>query len=246
MIAEILARLLEIEERDAVLGDLTESGSGPARAALEVARVVALRQVALWKTWRPWVALFGLAIPGAVLFNNLALTVGGAFRLYYWIWQNYADMDPAALRDTGFTLQRGIATTIWFSLLLCARGWFAGYALAAFAGKTLWLSSAVFALAFTAMSFAFGRSLLTFGATLVAASFVSGIRARGRLLAAPGPRTAIAAIAAVLFEVYISWLGLPRPFGLWGVRQALVNALSLWPAGFVVMEFLRARMVRRA
>ena len=49
----ITSQLLEPRERDAVLGDLTEVGANPVKAALEIIGLVLRRQAQLWKNWRP-------------------------------------------------------------------------------------------------------------------------------------------------------------------------------------------------
>ena len=49
-----LARALEPPERDAVLGDLAESGEGVGPAMRDLLGLIVRRQVGLWLSWRPW------------------------------------------------------------------------------------------------------------------------------------------------------------------------------------------------
>jgi hypothetical protein len=55
-----LSRLLEPNERDAVLGDIAEFNESSSQALWSVLGLVLRRQGALWKDWRPWVVLVGL------------------------------------------------------------------------------------------------------------------------------------------------------------------------------------------
>jgi hypothetical protein len=50
-----LSGMLEPAEREAVRGDLAESGAAAPRALGEVLGLVIRRQAALWKDWRPWI-----------------------------------------------------------------------------------------------------------------------------------------------------------------------------------------------
>src|SRR5437588_1036607 len=64
----VLARGLEPAERDAVLGDLAESGESAGAALYGLLNLIVRRQAGLWTEWRPWLALFGVAwIAGAPL-----------------------------------------------------------------------------------------------------------------------------------------------------------------------------------
>jgi hypothetical protein len=50
-------------ERQAVLGDIEESGTAGGRELLDVMGLVFLRQLASWKSWRPWVVTASLILP---------------------------------------------------------------------------------------------------------------------------------------------------------------------------------------
>jgi hypothetical protein len=64
---ELTAQLLERSEREAVLGDLEEAGESAWRGLVNVLGLVIRRQTILWKSWRPWLAAFGLALPASFL-----------------------------------------------------------------------------------------------------------------------------------------------------------------------------------
>src|ERR1700730_3159696 len=65
-LVEVAARLLERGEREAVSGDLLETGEATWRGLLDVLGLVIRRQLSHWKNWQPWLAMFGLALPGSL------------------------------------------------------------------------------------------------------------------------------------------------------------------------------------
>jgi hypothetical protein len=66
-LAEIATHLLQCDEREAVLGDLSETDESAWRGLLDVLGLVIRRQLLLWKSWRPWLSAFGLTLPGSFL-----------------------------------------------------------------------------------------------------------------------------------------------------------------------------------
>lgn len=79
-LVEGTAQLLEFEEREAVLGDLLEAREGVWRAVLDVVGLASRRQLLLWKSWRPWVAAFGVALPCSFQLMGFSLLVSSMFR----------------------------------------------------------------------------------------------------------------------------------------------------------------------
>jgi hypothetical protein len=63
---EAAARLLEPPEREAALGDLFEAHESSWEGLLGVLGLLFRRQAALWNDWRPWLASFGVALPGSL------------------------------------------------------------------------------------------------------------------------------------------------------------------------------------
>lgn len=57
---EMLAGWLDSAEREAVLGDLVESGNSEVASLCDLVGLVARRQTAPCRTARPWLALTGL------------------------------------------------------------------------------------------------------------------------------------------------------------------------------------------
>ncbi len=69
--------MLEPDEREAVRGDFAESGETSGQALRNVLGLVLRRQAALWKDWRPWLALVGLVAPLGVLLSLVARREAG-------------------------------------------------------------------------------------------------------------------------------------------------------------------------
>ena len=74
-LVDAASRLLERPEREVVLGDLYEAGMGAWKGLLDVLGLVVRRQAALWQSWRPWLAGFGLALPASFLLMGVSLSV---------------------------------------------------------------------------------------------------------------------------------------------------------------------------
>jgi hypothetical protein len=64
-LVDIASRILEPDERDAVQGDFAESGETGGQALRGLLGLLIRRHAALWKDWRPWLALVSLLAPMA-------------------------------------------------------------------------------------------------------------------------------------------------------------------------------------
>jgi hypothetical protein len=78
---ELTAQLLEPSEREAVLGDLTEAGERGWHALIEVLGLLIRQETILWKSWRPWLAAFGLALPASFLLMGFSVSVSWYARM---------------------------------------------------------------------------------------------------------------------------------------------------------------------
>jgi hypothetical protein len=126
-LTEVAAHLLRQEEREVVLGDLSEAQESPWRGLLNVLGLVTRRQLLLWKSWRPWLSGFGLALPCSFLLMGASIGVSQAYQhlglpgtfnqqplflcevllLALWSWSG------------GFVVGRLSRSTLWISVLLC-------------------------------------------------------------------------------------------------------------------------------
>src|ERR1700686_3180504 len=116
-LVEVAARVLEPCEREAVLGDLAEVGESAWCALIGVLGLLIRRQTVLWKSWRPWLAAFGLALPASFLLMGYSVSVS-------WYWRNFA----------------GLGAGFWFLIinmfLLGAWSWTSGFVVGSVSRRT--------------------------------------------------------------------------------------------------------------
>src|SRR5580658_7360526 len=77
---ELASRLLEHDEREAVLGDLLEANQSAGQGLLDVFGLVLRRQAGLWKDFRPWLAGFVVALPSSYLLTYVSVSVSCTFQ----------------------------------------------------------------------------------------------------------------------------------------------------------------------
>ena len=131
---ELVSNLLERAERDAVHGDLLESGESPWQSLLAVVGLVIRREAALWINWRPWLAAFGLALPGSFLLMGFSLSVSRA----------YQQLENVTIRHAaGPSVGPGLALFLCNVLLLLAWSWTGGFVVGAVSRRTVWVSAAL-------------------------------------------------------------------------------------------------------
>ena len=114
---DIVSRLLERDEREAVRGDLVEAGESAWQGLLDVLGLVVRRQAMLWKNWRPWLATFGVALPCTLLLMGFSLMSAdlSTLRVDY---QEPQFIDPKLLNETGLTVAPGILHLLCYLFLL--------------------------------------------------------------------------------------------------------------------------------
>jgi len=126
---EILARLLEPDERAAVLGDLAESHDRGMKAFREVAGLVLRRQLALWKDWLALLAMVGVICPmllrvAAGVVSPLLLNV----RTYLRVGSPYS---------SGLTCGEEVSLFLTGAISLLFWSWTSGFVLACLSRKIL-------------------------------------------------------------------------------------------------------------
>ena len=126
-LVEAVAQLLERDEREAVLGDLLEAGVGAWRGLIDVGGLVVREQVGLWKSWRPWVAAFGLALPGSLLLMGTSISVS-------WKFQR--------LMGSSEMMGAGLLMLFCNALLLVGWAWTGGFVVGSVSRQTVWVSVA--------------------------------------------------------------------------------------------------------
>jgi hypothetical protein len=142
-----LSELLDANERDAVRGDLAESGQTGRRALWDVLGLVVRRQAPLWKDWRPWLVLVGWIAPVSILLSLSCTWINRGYDLNLWIIRNRRDIDPIILSQTGLSLHHSIALLARSSLLLFCWSWVCGFVLGAMSRRTIWINGVLFCIA---------------------------------------------------------------------------------------------------
>jgi hypothetical protein len=132
-LVESVARLLDRDERDAILGDSLEAGSGPWLALFAVLGFIFRRQILLWRSWRPWLAVFLFGLPCSILLMFVSVSVTCTFdRLMGFKLGHWA--------PTG---HEGFALLLCHIILLIAWSWTSGFTLGSLSPRTLWLNAAL-------------------------------------------------------------------------------------------------------
>jgi len=117
--------ILAEPDREAVLGDLAESGEGFLSSLQSVFGLALRRHLERWTTWRPWATSLGLALPSSLFLmgNSVAAT------------QNLADLTHHSSDSVA-----PLPSILKLALVLCW-AWIAGFSVATLSPKTLWASA---------------------------------------------------------------------------------------------------------
>lgn len=118
--AEIAAIFLTPKDRDAVLGDLAETGVRGWSALRPVLGLVARQQMELWCAWQPWVAS-SVASAGSLLLLGVSFGLSVDFRHLLHSEREYGSV-------------------LCEALLMLSWAWTSGFMAGALSGKTRWVS----------------------------------------------------------------------------------------------------------
>jgi hypothetical protein len=129
---EAASRLLAPDEREAVLGDLLEAGESSWSAMLSVLGLVLRREAQLWKSWKPWVAAFGLTLPSSFMLMSLSLTFAECLPLL--------SSNALGVKSHVSLTHVIVGTVIPETLMLLGMAFVDGYVVATLSRRTLWLS----------------------------------------------------------------------------------------------------------
>jgi hypothetical protein len=133
-LVELTSKLLDQDDREAVLGDLLETNENGWRGFLDVFGLVIRRQADLWKDPRPWLAVFAVTLPGSYLLMYVSISVSCTYqrlvhhKVYGW---------HAPTGHEGFPL------LLCHIFLLIAWSWSGGYIVGSVSRRTLWASAAL-------------------------------------------------------------------------------------------------------
>lgn len=130
-VIELASRLLEANEREAVLGDLAESHETVWQGLLGILGLALRRQLLLWKHWRPWLASFGLALPCSLLLMGFSLSISQAYQRI---------LNATIFHGTSITLGPGVALLLSNLVLLLAWSWTGGFVMGSLSRRTVRVS----------------------------------------------------------------------------------------------------------
>jgi len=207
---------LERDEREAVLGDLFEAGETAWQALLDVLGLIMRRQLLLWKNWRPWLAAFGLALPGSFFLMGFSLSVSRGYEQF---------IGPAFRHATGLTVSPGLLLLLCNVLLLAAWSWTGGFVVGVVSRRTVWVSAV---LSFAPCLFCLARfrveSLSRLCLLLFLPPAIWGLQRGLRLVR-------IKTASAIILALSLTALTVP----LWGSSGPWIPNWALsWPAWYLV------------
>jgi len=112
-LTQLIARILQPAEREAVLGDLLESGHSTTRALRDILGLTLRRAV---RGIVPHIASPLLALPLALLLTVLARNIADFIAIYLWLWTG--NLDTHLLTTSGYW--HGVTDTAPELLLACS------------------------------------------------------------------------------------------------------------------------------
>jgi hypothetical protein len=138
-LVDVLSRMLDADERQAVRGDLAESGESVVRAIRDVLGLIVRRQVGLWAGWQPWLALLGIACLAGVPLSRIAfrlnVDLGQQLMAYYTYGVHFGTL-LTSQQDMAWLLCLAVALILW--------SWTCGFVLGSLSGRGVWLTWSVF------------------------------------------------------------------------------------------------------
>jgi hypothetical protein len=223
---EVAARLLEGDEREAVLGDLLEGGESGLRGLLDVFGLAVRRQLELWRDWRPWLASCGMALPGSLLLMGYSLSVSQTYQRL---------IHPTIFKATGLTVGPGLTLLLCNVFLLIAWSWTGGFVMGSISRRTVRVSAV---LSFAPCLFCFTRfrveSLSRFCLLLFLLPAIWGV-CRGLQIAQIKLRSALILAAGITLLTIPTWTSK----GSW-----LPNWALSWPAWYLVAMAWRGEAMK--
>jgi hypothetical protein len=212
-LANISAQMLESVEREAVRGDLAESGETGGQALRHVVGLVIRRQASIWTDWRPWVTLAGLVVPLGMLLSIISRRTATISAVYIWMYANNWDWNLFGYRAFWYQFANTAVETFTTFLALGCVSWTSGFLLGSASGRTVRVNGLLFCL-----MLAFGELL---GAPIYFTYYGHYLqRAIGLPLAAHQPHDPVGALTfyRVVFPLIVQ-AGLVLLPSLWGMRE---------------------------
>jgi hypothetical protein len=221
-LAERIAGLLERDEREAVLGDLAETGESGWQASLQLAGLICRRQAALWRDWRPWVAALGLSLPSSLLLMGYSLSL--ALRS--------ERLAEAIISPGASSANQGLALLAPRLIRLLGWSWTIGCVVGSLSRRTLWASVAACCAPCLFCLYRFPhQSMSRFSLLLFVLPAIWGVR-HGLKHASLRMGTALAIAVAVTVLMIPAWYAVGQSGG--GLHSWVVSSVLTWPAWYLV------------
>lgn len=131
-LVDLASRLLDGNEREAVLGDLRETAEPLWRAVMGVLGLALRRQASLWKSWRPWLTGFGVALPSSYLLMGASLSVAGSYMRL---------LCPELLAQASLSKPSAVLMLLCHAFLLIGWSWTGGFVVGSVSRRTLWATA---------------------------------------------------------------------------------------------------------
>jgi hypothetical protein len=129
-LVDISSGMLDSAEREAVRGDLSESGETGSQALREVLGLVIRRQAALWADWRPWLSLVSVVVPLGMLLSIISRSTADLSSVYIWMYADNLDWDLLVSRGFWYEFAHCIPIVFMLYLTLVCWAWTAGFVVA--------------------------------------------------------------------------------------------------------------------
>jgi hypothetical protein len=237
-LVEIASRALEAQERDAVRGDLAESGETAGQALGGVLGLVLRRQAALWKDWRPWAVLTALIVPLAMLLSVMSRITAAQSATYTWLYANNWDWALLRYAEFWYELRDSIVFLFMRCFPLVCWSWTAGFVLGSVSRRLAPTNALLFCLALLSGEL--------FAAPRYVAWWGDYVRRRIGLPLPPDQHDPISGLGfyKAVFPLLIVALLVAIP-SLWGMRRSVdlgrlkpLLHTAIWTAAIVTLGVL--------
>ena len=133
-LVECVAQVLPRAEREPVLGDMIEAQETAWQGLRSIVGLVVRRQTELWRSWRPWLAGFGVALPSSFLLMGASLSVALSYMRLFC---------PEMRAQASLSESSAVAVLLWQAMLLIGWSWTGGFVVGSVSKRTLWVSTAL-------------------------------------------------------------------------------------------------------
>ncbi|HEY3740228.1 MAG TPA: hypothetical protein VGL53_10305 [Bryobacteraceae bacterium] len=257
---QLFASTFDRQEREAILGDLAESGGTSIQDLRDVVGLWLRRQLTAWKSPGAWFALLGFVVPFGLLLGAISLWVADFSASIIAPGNRWGILDLVRF-FTALSFDLGWLTPV----MLASWSWSLGFAIGALSRRAAPLNALLLTVAFTAGEFSHSTLalrvrqdphfhlapfrivfplLLTVLCVLAPSlwairegSRFMELRPRLRVFAAASTVLNLAAMAAQICV----WLAFPSAFGqpiLWDDWPGVAfQILALWPLGYWLLRW---------